>query len=574
MNHKSIKMKNRIKSESTVKHEGREHYDNGEYYYYYDDDDDDDIDDLDDRDDGDIDDDGEEEYEDEYEDEEAADGDENDEDYYYYYVDANGQPQPSPSSQQQQQHPQVALIRRRRRRRRRRMSKRGQYTKRACINCRIAHAACDSGRPCKRCVQLGKTSTCIDAERKRTRKRGMEETDMEQQDKFYPSMAEYIPLLGSLMNSGDMMSATTTTTSMNNKATEGASSSSAVIVIDDDDDEEAGDKNNNHNHEKKSDKGSDGGAKNTLHKRKASKKRANQQQQKLKIDTEMLLDFNDEGLLHTPHTPSNHHHHSASSMHDNPTNSNNNLDHSNHLSSNNNDLDDIDIDAISPTSLLVLPLSPLSASAMISPMPQQQQQHPFSSLSIDHHQRHNHSSETTSLPSYSLLQPSSPSPMHDSSPVVQQQPTDDGPSRDTPVLSESVIGSSTMVNDDNDDGILLLDSNNNSKSESETSESVDGSKTLAPLVEQQLKQLLPSSSGGTTANHPLPFNIVEAMGKNNNDELVKVLMMEYARQAEEVKQLKNLVRHLQQMVITPQIGPYYGSFAPSAGLQNNPTKNT
>lgn len=400
---------------------------------------------------------------------------------------------------------------------------------------------------------------------------------MEQQDKFYPSMAEYIPLLGSLMNSGDMMSATTTTTttSMNNKATEGASSSSAVIVIDDDD-EEAGDKNNNHNHEKKSDKGSDGGAKNTLHKRKASKKRTNQQQQqqKLKIDTEMLLDFNDEGLLHTPHTPSNHHH-SASSMHDNPTNSNNNLDHSNHLSSNNNDLDDIDIDAISPTSLLVLPLSPLSASAMISPMPQQQQQqhHPFSSLSIDHHQRHNHSSETTSLPSYSLLQPS-PSPMHDSSPVVQQQPTDDGPSRDTPVLRDSVIGSSTMVNDDNDDGILLLDSNNNSKSESETSESVDGSKTLAPLVEQQLKQLLPSSSGGTTANHPLPFNIVEAMGKNNNDELVKVLMMEYARQAEEVKQLKNLVRHLQQMVITPQIGPYYGSFAPSAGLQNNPTKNT
>lgn len=28
--------------------------------------------------------------------------------------------------------------------------KRGQYTKRACINCRIAHTACDSGRPCRR----------------------------------------------------------------------------------------------------------------------------------------------------------------------------------------------------------------------------------------------------------------------------------------------------------------------------------------------------------------------------------------------------------------------------------------
>lgn len=28
--------------------------------------------------------------------------------------------------------------------------RRGRYTKRACSNCRLAHAACDDGRPCKR----------------------------------------------------------------------------------------------------------------------------------------------------------------------------------------------------------------------------------------------------------------------------------------------------------------------------------------------------------------------------------------------------------------------------------------
>ncbi len=79
----------------------------------------------------------------------------------------------------------------------RRMKKRGNYTKRACINCRAAHAACDSGRPCKRCVQLGKSATCMDAERKRTRKRGVEEVE-HKKEQYFPSMADYIPLLGAV----------------------------------------------------------------------------------------------------------------------------------------------------------------------------------------------------------------------------------------------------------------------------------------------------------------------------------------------------------------------------------------
>jgi len=88
--------------------------------------------------------------------------------------------------------------------------KRGQYTKRACVNCRIAHAACDSGRPCKRCVLLGRTTTCADAGRKRARKRQMGEADDGFSsgegssangvlaDGFFPSMADYLPFLENL----------------------------------------------------------------------------------------------------------------------------------------------------------------------------------------------------------------------------------------------------------------------------------------------------------------------------------------------------------------------------------------
>ncbi len=41
------------------------------------------------------------------------------------------------------------------------------YVKKACVNCKNAHAACDEGRPCKRCVAMGMEQSCIDAERKK-----------------------------------------------------------------------------------------------------------------------------------------------------------------------------------------------------------------------------------------------------------------------------------------------------------------------------------------------------------------------------------------------------------------------
>jgi len=69
----------------------------------------------------------------------------------------------------------------------RKKQKRGSYAKRACNNCRNSHTACDSGRPCKRCVQLGLTD-CQDAERKK--KRNFEE--MEKKD--YPSLKEFFYL--------------------------------------------------------------------------------------------------------------------------------------------------------------------------------------------------------------------------------------------------------------------------------------------------------------------------------------------------------------------------------------------
>ncbi|KAJ1969132.1 hypothetical protein IWQ62_000819 [Dispira parvispora] len=37
----------------------------------------------------------------------------------------------------------------------------------ACANCKKAHLACDISRPCKRCVAMGKTATCVDVQHKK-----------------------------------------------------------------------------------------------------------------------------------------------------------------------------------------------------------------------------------------------------------------------------------------------------------------------------------------------------------------------------------------------------------------------
>jgi hypothetical protein len=68
--------------------------------------------------------------------------------------------------------------------------KRGTYTKKACANCRKSHSACDAGRPCRRCLQLGLTD-CMEAQRK-SKKR-----DFEEMNTFQPftNMLEFLPLL-------------------------------------------------------------------------------------------------------------------------------------------------------------------------------------------------------------------------------------------------------------------------------------------------------------------------------------------------------------------------------------------
>lgn len=68
--------------------------------------------------------------------------------------------------------------------------KRGTYTKRACVHCRNAHAACDEGRPCKRCRTMG--LQCIDAERKPRKKQNFSESAT------FESLADYIPALAAL----------------------------------------------------------------------------------------------------------------------------------------------------------------------------------------------------------------------------------------------------------------------------------------------------------------------------------------------------------------------------------------
>jgi hypothetical protein len=40
-------------------------------------------------------------------------------------------------------------------------------THKACVTCKTSHVACDSGRPCARCVRLGKANGCRDADRKK-----------------------------------------------------------------------------------------------------------------------------------------------------------------------------------------------------------------------------------------------------------------------------------------------------------------------------------------------------------------------------------------------------------------------
>ncbi len=65
----------------------------------------------------------------------------------------------------------------------------------ACLNCKRAHLACDVGRPCRRCVNLGKSDTCIDVQHK---KRGRPRL------KDRPSSQTGIPTLQTLDGKSDV----------------------------------------------------------------------------------------------------------------------------------------------------------------------------------------------------------------------------------------------------------------------------------------------------------------------------------------------------------------------------------
>jgi hypothetical protein len=54
------------------------------------------------------------------------------------------------------------------------------YVKRACINCKNAHAACEPTRPCKRCINMGLAHECVDAERKKPNRRPRKKKTPEQ----------------------------------------------------------------------------------------------------------------------------------------------------------------------------------------------------------------------------------------------------------------------------------------------------------------------------------------------------------------------------------------------------------
>ncbi|KAH8556360.1 hypothetical protein BGW37DRAFT_524577 [Umbelopsis sp. PMI_123] len=55
----------------------------------------------------------------------------------------------------------------------------------ACASCKASHVACDAGRPCQRCIRLGKVDTCVDATRKkRGRPKNSSKTQQQQQQQL------------------------------------------------------------------------------------------------------------------------------------------------------------------------------------------------------------------------------------------------------------------------------------------------------------------------------------------------------------------------------------------------------
>ncbi|KAI8327460.1 hypothetical protein BD560DRAFT_91500 [Blakeslea trispora] len=69
-------------------------------------------------------------------------------------------------------------------------SKRGYKTHvpSACVNCKIAHLACDVSRPCKRCIALNKTETCQDMQHKKRGRPKLKEKTVQLNDPTFEIM--------------------------------------------------------------------------------------------------------------------------------------------------------------------------------------------------------------------------------------------------------------------------------------------------------------------------------------------------------------------------------------------------
>lgn len=65
-----------------------------------------------------------------------------------------------------------------------------KQVKNACVNCQKACKKCDDGRPCKRCVKLGLTSTCRDSDRKE-RKKGVKRGPYKKRQTFNKDKPAY-----------------------------------------------------------------------------------------------------------------------------------------------------------------------------------------------------------------------------------------------------------------------------------------------------------------------------------------------------------------------------------------------
>jgi hypothetical protein len=77
------------------------------------------------------------------------------------------------------------------------------YVKRACINCKNAHAACEPTRPCKRCINMGIAHECVDAERKKPNRRPRKKKTPDQNGVV--SANEFVPQSAYPYMSGQMM---------------------------------------------------------------------------------------------------------------------------------------------------------------------------------------------------------------------------------------------------------------------------------------------------------------------------------------------------------------------------------